>query len=297
MRFGVISAYPTNDWHSRRLIAACARRGHVEVFAPTAFCLRVARTPLVLAAGRDARRIDAWLLPRALGRRGDPDFQLGVYRALGELGRPLVNDVDALLAAEDKPQTSWRLARAGIATPPARVVQSLPEAEAALAELGPAVVKPPYGSLGLGVEAVAPGRDARRPLARVLRAHGLAYLQALVGRGREDLRLFVVGGCVAAAIRRRAAAGQFLTNAHQGATLDAVAPGARVERLAVRAARALGLAYAGVDIIETDAGPTVLEVNGAPRWRGLLEATGHDMADAIVALAAARAGGRNHATT
>ena len=213
-----------------------------------------------------------------------------MYRALGELGRPLVNSVDALLDAEDKPQTSWLLSRARIATPPARVVQSLREAEEALVELGPSVVKPPYGSLGIGIEPVRPGRDARRRLRRVIAVHGLAYLQALVGRGREDLRLFVVGERVAAAVRRRAAAGSFLTNAHQGGTLSAFTPSARLERLAVAAARTLGLDYAGVDVIETETGPTVLEVNGAPRWRALLEATGKDMADAIAVLAAARAG-------
>jgi ribosomal protein S6--L-glutamate ligase len=105
-----------------------------------------------------------------------------------------------------------------------------------------------------------------------------------------DLGLFLVGGRVAAGVRRRASSGRFVTNAGRGATLSPFAPSARLERLAVAAARAMGLDYAGVDVIETERGPTVLEVNGAPRWRALLEATGRDMADAIVALAASRAG-------
>jgi tetrahydromethanopterin:alpha-L-glutamate ligase len=291
LRFGVISAYPRMDWHSRRIIRACARAGEVEVFAPTSFTLRVGArgAATVLAGGRDARRIQVWLLPRALGRHGDPDFQVGVYRALAELGLTLVNPVDALLAAEDKPATSWRLARAGIATPAVRAVQSLRDAEAALGELGPAVAKPPYGSLGIDVEPLRPGRAARQRLSRLLARYGLVYLQAQFGRGGEDLRLFVIGDRVAAAIRRTAARGAFAANEGQGGRLEPIAPLPRLARLAVRAARALGLEYAGVDLIDGTGAPTVLEVNGAPRWRGILAASGRDMADEIVAHASARA--------
>ncbi len=299
VHFGVISAYPRADWHSRRLIEACARAGHVEVFAPTELGLHVGsrgRTR-VLAGGRDARRIDAWLLPRALGRRGDPDFQCGVYRALTELGHPLLNPVDALLLAEDKVATSWRLARAGVPTPPIVAVQSLPEAELALAELGVAVAKPPYGSLGEGVELIVadgPGRrGARARLRAMLRRHQLVYLQRHVA-GDGDLRLFVVGRRVAGAIRRVAPPGALAANLHQGGRAHAFVPGAALARIAVRATVALGLEYAGVDLIEGAGRPTVIEVNGTPRWQGILGATGRDMAPVIVAHATAAAATRSH---
>jgi ribosomal protein S6--L-glutamate ligase len=280
--FGVISAYPRRDWQSRRLIAACARRGAVEVFAPTELAL-TERT--VRARGHDARRFDVWFLARGLGRHGDPDFQCGVYRALGRLGLPVLNPVDALLAAEDKAETSFLLARAGVPTPAMRAAQDLESAERALAELGDAVAKPPYGSLGIGVERVVAGApDSRRRLAALLRQHGVVYLQRWVGRTPpEDLRLFVAGPEIAGAIARVAPDGDFRANVHQGGQARAFRPDAALGAMAVAAARALGLEYAGVDVIVGPDGPTVIEVNGTPSWRAVHEATGLDMAEAIVA--------------
>jgi ribosomal protein S6--L-glutamate ligase len=290
LHFAVITAHPRRDWQSARIIEACARRGEVEVFRPWELGLAVgAGATRVVAGGRDARERDAWLLARAVGERGDAEFQCTTYRALEALGLPVVNPVDALLRAEDKVATSFLLSRAGVPTPPVRAVQRLPEALAALAELGGAVAKPPYGSLGVGVVKLdAGGARARARLQRLLQRHGVAYLQAWVGREpAEDLRLFVVGDEVAAAMVRSAPDGDFRTNVGRGGRSRALRPNADVARIAVSAARALGLAYAGVDVIETDDGPTVLEVNGTPSFRTLSEVTGLDMAEAIVAHAVA----------
>lgn len=291
LRFGVISAYLADDWHSQRLLGACAARGRADAFAPSQFALRVEHGVWqVLAGGRDVRLWDVFLLPRALGEEGDHDFQCMVYEAIAACGVPVINDVRALLIAEDKPQGSWRLARAGVPTPDAVAVQTLPEALEALDTLGAAVAKPPYGSLGEGIVRVSrrDRRRAARTLAEMLRAHRVIYLQKLVGseRRHRDLRLFVVGDRVAAAVERVAAAGEFRTNVHLGGRPRAYAFSATLERLAVAAARAIGLAYAGVDVVETDAGPTVIEVNGTPRWEGILRATGRDMAEEIAELAA-----------
>src|SRR5262249_37721962 len=126
-------------------------------------------------------------------------------------------------------------------------------------------------------------------LGELLERHEVVYLQAWVGREPpEDLRLFVVGGRVEAAMARRAPDGDFRTNVHQGGQARAIRPRPELARVAVSAARAMGLAYAGVDVIDSDEGPTVLEVNGTPSWRALHEATGCDMADAIIALAVER---------
>lgn len=287
VRLAVISAHPRRDWQSARLIEACARRGEVEVFRPTEIGVTtgVGRTT-VTARGGDARRFDAWILARALGKRGDADFQCAAYRALGTLGLPVLNPVDALLRAEDKCETSFILARAGLPTPPTRAVQRLSEALAALEELGDAVAKPPYGSLGIGITRVRAGDPGSRVrLAELLGRHEVAYLQGWAGvEPAEDLRLFVVGAEVVAAMRRSAPTGDFRTNIHQGGLARAMRPRAEVARIAVSAARALGLAYAGVDVIDDGraaGGPTVIEVNGTPSWRALFEATGCDVADAI----------------
>ncbi|MFH0903474.1 MAG: RimK family alpha-L-glutamate ligase [Pseudomonadota bacterium] len=291
LRFGVISAYPREDWHSQQIVEACAARGSVEVHAPTAFSIRTGfKGAVILATQRDVREWDVWLTPRALGEQGDHEFQCMVYSAISELGIPVVNPVSALLDALDKARCSWLLARAGIPTPSTIAVQSLEEAEMVLRELRVAVAKPIYGSLGKGVVRLTRwDRSVRASLQSQLRQHGLVYLQRFVrtlGRQR-DLRLFVVGGRVVGAIERLGVKGEFRTNIHQGANARPYQPSAVLSELAVRATETVGLEYAGVDVIEAEsAGPVVIEVNGTPQWQGILRATGSNMAEEIVGHAA-----------
>ncbi|MBI4510619.1 MAG: RimK family alpha-L-glutamate ligase [Deltaproteobacteria bacterium] len=287
LRFAIVSAHHDEDWHSQRFEAALRQHGWVDVVSPSQVILEVtAGKARVAVDRRDAREWDAWLLARALGEDGDPDFQLTTYQAISDLGVPVVNGVTALLIAEDKIRCSFLLARALVPTPAAVAVQSLPAAMSALASLKVAVVKPPYGSLGEGVAKVSTwDRDSGRVLRDVIERHGVIYLQRFVRarRARQDLRLFVVGDSVAAGMARVARPGEFRTNIHLGGSPLPYRPSAAVEQVAVRAARAVGLEYAGVDIIDAEEGPLVIEVNGTPRWEGILRATGRDMAEVIAA--------------
>ncbi|HWE29429.1 MAG TPA: RimK family alpha-L-glutamate ligase, partial [Polyangia bacterium] len=237
----------------------------------------------VTVRGRDAAEWDLFLTPRALGDAGDADVQLELYRVLARAGALLVNDVDALLVAIDKFRTSWELARAGVPTPDARVAQTREQARAALAALGDVVVKPVYGSLGLGVERVADG--AR--LDELVDARGAVYLQRFVDGATSDVRAFVIGDRVAAAMARRPRPGDFRSNAYQGSTARAVALDDRACAVAVAATRAVGLDYSGVDLLVGERGAEVIEVNGTPSFRAIWDATGRDMAPLIVAHATA----------
>jgi ribosomal protein S6--L-glutamate ligase len=289
-RLGIVSAYPDEDWHSRRICEAAARVAEAEVLSPLDFTAEVgAHGARLVVRGRPADEYDALLTPRALGEEGDHELQLELYRTLAEEGAVLVNDVGALTLAIDKWKTGWVLSRAGLPTPSAIVTQRLDVAVAALERWGGrAVRKPLFGSLGMGVELVA-GGAARATLAQRLASCGAIYLQSFVDGGGRDLRAFVVGDRVEAAIARRAPAGEFRTNVHLGGIASPVRLPPSMERIAVLASRALGLDYAGVDLVETPAGPQILEVNGTPLFRGVLEATGLDMAVPIVAHALARA--------
>ncbi|MCA1664053.1 MAG: RimK family alpha-L-glutamate ligase, partial [Myxococcales bacterium] len=218
------------------------------------------------------------LTPRALGDEGDADVQLEIYRLLARSGARLVNDVEALLVAIDKFRTSWELARAGIPTPAARVVQSIEQARVALDELGDVVVKPVYGSLGIGVERVA--GVAR--LAELIDARGALYLQRFLDGDALDVRAFVVGDHVEAAMAREPRAGDFRGNAHQGASARPITLDDRIATIAIAATRAVGLDYSGVDLYVGADGAEVIEVNGTPSFRAIYEATGRDMAPLIV---------------
>jgi RimK family alpha-L-glutamate ligase len=252
----------------------------VALLAPTDFAARIggAGPPRILAGGADARAFDLFLTPRALGEAGDAELQLELYRTLAETGAPVVNEVGALMTAIDKFKSSWRFAEAGLPTPAVLVTQRLADAARFVRVLGRAVAKPVYGSLGIGVELVE--REER--LAQLLSRHRALYLQAFVERVELDVRAFVVGERVAAAVARRPSAGDFRSNEHQGGYQQELSIKKELAALAVRASRAVGLDYSGVDLVVGRGGPQLLEVNGTPSFRALNEATGRDMAEAIV---------------
>jgi ribosomal protein S6--L-glutamate ligase len=107
------------------------------------------------------------------------------------------------------------------------------------------------------------------------------YLQAYVPHPGRDLRVFVVGARARAAIARLAPPGEWRTNVATGGRVEAVMIGEPLASVAEAAATAIGLDYAGVDLVSGPDGPSVLEVNGNPSWQGILEATGLDMAEVI----------------
>jgi ribosomal protein S6--L-glutamate ligase len=283
IRFGVVTAWPDEDWHSQRMLAACARRGRALAIDPATLRVAIGEHGLTVdAAGQDLAGLDALLLVRGLGRSGDADVQLEAYRALEESGALVANRVDALLAAQDKLRSSWLLRRAGIDTPPVVVAQTASAARAALAQLRDAVVKPLTGSLGEGVERIADDRSGRREVVSRVERDGAVYLQSFVPNPGRDARLFVVGGSVEGAIERLAPEGEFITNVARGGRARALARDAGLEALAVAAARSLGLDWAGVDVVVGPRGPSVIEVNGNPSWEAVHDVTGTDMSESIV---------------
>jgi ribosomal protein S6--L-glutamate ligase len=282
IRIGVVTAWPEEDWHSRGLLAACSRRAEAVAIDPARLAAAVDDGEVRATVGElPVGRFDALVLARGLGRAGDPDVQFEIYRALDAGGALLVNRLEPLLSAQDKFRSSWLLARAGVATPAAAVAQRPEDAERALAALGEAVVKPLAGSLGDGVERVRPDRAGRTAVRERVGREGAVYLQAYVPHPGEDLRVFVVGGRARAAIARHAPEGEWRTNVAGGGRAEPARLGEELAAVAEAAAGALGLDYAGVDIVDGPLGPAVIEVNGNPSWQGILEATGLDMAEAI----------------
>jgi tetrahydromethanopterin:alpha-L-glutamate ligase len=207
--------------------------------------------------------------------------RLGVLHALQRLGVRVMNDSRAIEACVDKSMTSFLVAQAGIATPDTWAFESLERARALVdreCATGPLVLKPLFGAQGKGLRLVRGQED----LPSVDAVAGVYYFQrfeTVGGEGFHDFRLFVCGGRVAASMMRRAPT--WITNVKQGAEPFAVARDARLEALALAAARAVGAEIAGVDLIIGAEGPKVLEVNSMPAWRGLQKVTDANIADLI----------------
>jgi ribosomal protein S6--L-glutamate ligase len=296
--FAVVTAWVGEDWHSQQLVRALSAFGRAVVVDPIELAAFVEPENLSLRMGDPpmrARELDAVVLARGLSPKSDPEAQFSLYRALELMGLPVINRIEALLDAQDKFRTSLLLQQSGVPTPPAALALNPDQARRMVRRLGWVVLKPPFGSLGEGVELLAPGEEGEQRAAERAEADGAVYLQQYLPNPGRDLRVFVVGGRAVAAVERVASPGEFRTNVARGGTpIPAVLTPALCEA-AESAARALGLDYTGVDLIPTGKGPQVIEVNGNPSFDMFWNAARLDMAAEIAAHVAQRARARRQA--
>lgn len=209
-------------------------------------------------------------------------FRVDALHALVARGVMCVNGPRAIERTVDKFLASALLARAGVPTPRTIACERPGDALEAFEELGgDVIVKPLFGSMGAGMTRVDDADVAYRVFHALALERAVYYLQQALPGGR-DLRAFVVGGRVLAAIER---VGQgWRANLARGAHARATELSAEQERLCLAAAEALGVDYAGVDLLcAPDGRDAVLELNGIPGWRGLQQATSADVAAALVA--------------
>jgi tetrahydromethanopterin:alpha-L-glutamate ligase len=207
--------------------------------------------------------------------------RLGILHALERLGVLVVNAPRAVEACVDKSMTSFLVAHAGLSTPETWTLESFEQARALVRreiERGPLVLKPLFGAQGKGLQLIRAVDDLPAP-AQVAGVYYLQRFEPVEGKDFRDFRLFVIGDRVAATMMRRAPT--WITNVKQGGEPVAVDRDARLEALALAAARAVGAEIAGVDIIVGREGPRVLEVNSMPAWRGLQKVTHVDIAAAV----------------
>jgi len=210
-----------------------------------------------------------------------------LYAALAydHYGVPTVNAPDVVELAGDKVRTSLRLAERGIPTPRTVVALSPEAALKAVEEVGyPAVLKPAIGSWGRLMAKVDDPESAEQIVEHKVAlgspAHSVFYVQEFVPKPDRDLRAFVVGPDVVAAMYRRSSA--WRTNAARGATAEEAPVTPELAELARRAADAVGGGVLAVDLMESRGGLVVHEVNPTPEFKTLAAATGADIAGRIV---------------
>ncbi len=197
-------------------------------------------------------------------------------------GIRVVNPCYPFRRARDKYATQYTLAAAGLPVATTYTTENMERAYRRSIEMGASVYKPILGSMGKGslrFDDPDLAYNAWKMLSRI--GQPLIVQEFLPNPGR-DIRVFVVGDGVVGSAYKYGAPGRWKTNVAQGARMvDEPVPDEILE-LGVNAVRVMGLDYAGVDIIESERGPVILEVNGAPGWQALKQATGVDIAEKIV---------------
>ncbi len=197
-------------------------------------------------------------------------------------GTFVVNPVEAFLKARNKYATMFVLAEAGLPVPSTFVTEMAYWAYRKSKDFKQIVYKPIVGSLGFGSMKFDKVDLAFSAYTTLERMGQPLYVQEYMEKSRRDIRAFVLGEAVLAAISRVAQPNQWKTNVAQGAQVEAVQLPSKIEKLAIKAAKTMGLLYAGVDILENNRKTVVLEVNGSPSWQGLQRATGVRVAQELV---------------
>jgi tetrahydromethanopterin:alpha-L-glutamate ligase len=272
------------DWHARGLSRALAALGATPTPVRLTACGFVTSSPTGLAIDGLGTALPDAVVVRSMsgGSFEAVTLRLGILHAAHDLGVMVWNDARAIERCVDKSMTSFLLARAGIATPPTWVVESRQAAAAIVAHevaQGPLVLKPLFGSQGRGLLLIRTPEDLPEPPA----VNGVYYLQRFVGVERDgfrDFRLLVSRGRVVAAMGRHSP--DWITNVKRGGRPVAVVANEEMQELALRAAAAVGAAFAGIDVLYgADDRPTVLEVNSMPAWFGLQKVTPFNIAAAL----------------
>jgi ribosomal protein S6--L-glutamate ligase len=212
-------------------------------------------------------------------------YGTAVLRQFELMGSYTPNSSDAIARARDKLRSHQLLAAQGIGLPVTVFGDNPDDTVDLLSMLGPPphVIKLNEGTQGAGVMLTEKPSASRSVIEALRGLYANFLVQEFIAEAKgADLRCFVVGGEVVAAMRRQAPKGDFRSNLHRGGSAKAVRVSEAEQATAVRAASVLGLGVAGVDLIRSKRGPLVLEVNSSPGLEGIEAATGIDIAGRIV---------------
>jgi ribosomal protein S6--L-glutamate ligase len=290
MRIGVLSARGLEAHPNQRLVASGRALGHPVTLIHPKDCLA--------HVSGDATRIQMKGVPDGLDavlpRIGATinDYALTLVRHLELSGLKVVNGFHSILLARSKFLTLQTLDKGGIPVPNSFWVSNKVNFEKAVADLGgyPVVVKTPASRQGQGVVLVESRVTAGFIMANLaVSTTGILVQEYIPPETRRDVRAFVVGGELVAAVELSPGKGDFRSNIHQGGNGRRLTPNEDLTILSLSASKALGLEIAGVDMVIRDDGRTqVLETNYSPGFKGLEEITGIDIASRIIAFVVRR---------
>jgi ribosomal protein S6--L-glutamate ligase len=283
MKIAILSANPYL-YSTRRLVEAGKKKGHEMIIIDHTKCDLVIekKKPTVIYKGEEILGLDG-VIPR-IGA-SVTFFGTAVVRQFEMMKVFTATESQALVRSRDKLRSLQILSRAGLGLPKTvfsnyskNVGNIIDRVDGA-----PLVIKLLEGTQGLGVVLA----DNRNSAESILEAfNGLkarVIVQEFIKEAKgADLRVFIIDGVVVGAMKRQGKEGEFRSNLHRGGTAEIVTLTDEEENAALKAAKVMGLGIAGVDMLQSDRGPLILEVNSSPGLEGIESATGKDIATQII---------------
>ncbi|TKS57082.1 30S ribosomal protein S6--L-glutamate ligase [Mesohalobacter halotolerans] len=271
-------------YSTKRLVEAAEKRKHnVQIIDPLKCDLIIEkRSPNVYYKGDYIQETDA-IIPR-IGA-SVTFYGTAVVRQFEMMGAFSTIDSEALVRSRDKLRSLQVLTRAKIGLPKTVFTNYSRDVEGVIQHVGgtPLVIKLLEGTQGLGV-VLAETRNAAKSVIEAFNGlQARVIVQEFIKEAKgADIRVFVVDGHVVGAMKRQGKEGEFRSNLHQGGSAEVIELSDEEEIAAIKAAKAMRLGVAGVDLLQSSRGPLILEVNSSPGLEGIEKATGKDIARKII---------------
>ncbi len=271
-------------YSTRRLKEAALALGHSVQIVDYLQCymnVREQRSP-VHYKGEVLAPPDA-IIPRIGAKR--TFYGTAILRQFETMGIYTINRSIAITRSRDKLRSLQLLARKGIALPTTGFAHAHGDIQDLMAIVGgpPFIIKLIEGTQGIGVVLVETEKTAESVLQAMLELRGNLIVQEYIQEANgSDIRCFVIGDKVVAAMKRQAKPGDFRSNVHRGGSAQEIKITKAERELAVSASKIMGLQLAGVDLLRSSRGPLVIEINSSPGLEGIEEATGKDIATMII---------------
>lgn len=273
-------------YSTRRLVEAAKERGHEVRVLDHLRCFMdiTSDKPTIHYAGEEFGKHDVDAVIPRIGA-SVTFYGNAVVRQFEMMGVYCVNESVALSRSRDKLRSLQLLSRKGIGLPITTYAHYPHDIDSVIDEVGgaPLVIKLLEGTQGKGVVLAETKKAAESVIQAFMQIGANILVQEFVKEaGGSDIRCFVIGGKVVAAIERKAQPGEFRSNLHRGGTANLVKLKPKERQVAVNAAKIMGLNVCGVDLIRSDRGPLIMEVNSSPGLEGIEKATGKDVAGMII---------------
>jgi len=283
MRLGILSCSP-NSYSTRRLVEAATNRGHkVKILNTLHFSLDLEEgAPDLYYRSKQLSHYDA-VLPRV--GASITYFGTAVVRQFEQMGVFTATSSAGISNSRDKLRSFQILSRHKIGIPQTTFVRDKKDVMPAILRIGgaPVIIKLLEGTQGVGVILAETVKVAESIIETLQSTKQNVLVQKFVAESRgRDIRAFVVGDHVVAAMRRVAQGEEFRSNVHRGGRTERVELDEHFRETAVRAAQIMGLRVVGVDMLESNQGPQIMEVNSSPGLEGIETCTQLDVAGAII---------------